>query len=140
VTVFRAWYSHPISAAGRADRPAFAGNAVLLLAAAGASGDWRVLVWAVLGGIALAGFCLALALISPAGMGMGDVKAAAGIGTLLAWLGWRPLIAGGFAGFLLAAIVGAAPLISGRATSKHQIPFGPFMIIGAFLVILAGGR
>jgi leader peptidase (prepilin peptidase) / N-methyltransferase len=118
--------------------PAYAGTALLLLAAAGASGDWRALIRTVLGGIALAGFCLALALISPAGMGMGDVKAAAGIGTLLAWLSWRLLIAGGFAGFLLAAIYGAALLISGRATRKHQIPFGPFMITGAFLVILAG--
>jgi leader peptidase (prepilin peptidase) / N-methyltransferase len=117
--------------------PAFAGTAVLLLAAAAASGHWHVLFRAVLGGIALAGFCLVLALISPAGMGMGDVKAAAGLGTLLAWQGWRLLIAGGFTGFLLAAVYGAALVISGRATRKQQIPFGPFMITGAFLVILA---
>lgn len=47
------------------------------------------------------------------------------------------LIAGGFAGFLLAAIYGIALLMSGRATGKHQIPFGSFMIADAFLVILA---
>jgi hypothetical protein len=40
-------------------------------------------------------------------------------------------------GFLLAAVYGIALLASGRATRKHQIPFGPFMIAGAFLVILA---
>ena len=78
-----------------------------------------------------------LALISPAGMGMGDVKAAAGIGTMLAWPGWRLLIAGGFAGFLLAAIYGIALLASGRATRKQHMPFGPFMLAGAFAVILA---
>jgi prepilin signal peptidase PulO-like enzyme (type II secretory pathway) len=44
---------------------------------------------------------------------------------------------GGFAGFLLAAVYGTALLMSGHATRKHQIPFGPFMIVGAFLVILA---
>ncbi len=87
--------------------------------------------------IALAGFYLLLLLISPSGMGLGDVKAAASIGTLLAWPSWRLLIAGGFAGFLLAAIYGIALLISGRATRKQKIPFGPFMIAGAFLVILA---
>lgn len=38
----------------------------------------------VLGGVALSGFYLVLALISPSGMGMGDVKAAAGLGTMLA--------------------------------------------------------
>jgi leader peptidase (prepilin peptidase)/N-methyltransferase len=40
--------------------------------------------------------------------------------------------------FLLAAVYGAALLISGRATRKHQTQFGPFMITGALLVILAG--
>jgi leader peptidase (prepilin peptidase)/N-methyltransferase len=70
-------------------------------------------------------------------MGMGDVKAAAGLGTMLARRGWTAFIAGGFAGFLLAAVYGIALLMSGRATRKHQIPFGPFMIAGAFAVILA---
>jgi leader peptidase (prepilin peptidase)/N-methyltransferase len=116
---------------------AFVGTALLLLAAAAASGHWDVLARAVLGGVALAGFYLVLAVISPSGMGLGDVKAAAALGTMLAWRGWAALIAGGFAGFLLAAVYGIALLISGRATRKHQIPFGPFMITGAFLVILA---
>jgi leader peptidase (prepilin peptidase) / N-methyltransferase len=115
---------------------AFAGTALLLLAAAAASGDWPVLARACLGGLALSGFYLVLALVSPSGMGLGDVKAAAGLGTMLAWWGWGALIAGGFAGFLLAAVYGIALLISGRATRKQQIPFGPFMITGAFLVAL----
>jgi len=38
---------------------------------------------------------------------------------------------------VLAAIYGIALLISGRATRKQKMPFGPFMIAGAFLVILA---
>lgn len=37
---------------------------------------------------------------------------------------------------MLAAVYGIALLMSGRATRKYQIPFGPFMITGAFLVIL----
>jgi leader peptidase (prepilin peptidase)/N-methyltransferase len=117
--------------------PAYAGTAILLLLAAAINGRWPTLAQAVLGGIALAGFYLALALISPAGMGLGDVKAAASLGTLLAWLGWRALLAGTIAGFLLAAVYGAALLISGRATRKQHIPFGPFMIAGAFAVVLA---
>jgi leader peptidase (prepilin peptidase)/N-methyltransferase len=116
---------------------AFAGTVLLLLAAAAAGGSWHVLVRAVLGGIALAGFYLVLALISPSGMGMGDVKAAAGLGTMLAWPGWTSLIAGGFAGFLFAAAYGITLMVSGRGTRKQQIPFGPFMITGAFLIILA---
>lgn len=117
---------------------AFVGTALLLLAAAAASGHWHPLARAVLGGIAMAGFYLILALISPSGMGMGDVKAAASLGTMLAWPGWTSLIAGGFAGFLSAAAYGITLMMSGRATRKQQIPFGPFMIAGAFLIILAG--
>lgn len=116
---------------------ALAGTALLLLAAAAAGGNWHVLTRSVPGGVALAGFYLVLALISPSGMGMGDVKAAAGLGVMLAWRGWTALIIGGFAGFLLAAVYGIALVASRRATRKHQIPFGPFMITGAFLVILA---
>lgn len=116
---------------------AFGGTALLLLAAATASGHWHVLAQAALGGLALTGFYLLLALISPSGMGLGDVKAAAALGTMLAWRGWTALLAGGFAGFLLAALYGTTLLVSGRASRKSQIPFGPFMIAGAFLAILA---
>jgi leader peptidase (prepilin peptidase)/N-methyltransferase len=69
-------------------------------------------------------------------MGLGDVKAAAGLGSMLAWLGWSTLVVGGFAGFLFAGLYGIALLVSGRATPKQQFPFGPFMIAGAFLAVL----
>ena len=42
--------------------------------------------------------------ISPSGMSLGDVKLAASLGTLLAWFGWRLLIAGGFAGLWLGGL------------------------------------
>jgi leader peptidase (prepilin peptidase)/N-methyltransferase len=116
--------------------PAYAGTAALLLLAAAVSGHWPILLRAALGGLALAGFYLALLLISPSAMGLGDVKLAASLGTLLAWFGWRTLIAGGFAGFGLAGLFGVALLVSRRATRKQHIPFGPFMVLGAFLVIL----
>jgi len=116
--------------------PAYAGTAVLLLAAAATGGHWPILLRAVLGGLALAALYLALLLISPAAMGLGDVKLALSLGTLLAWFGWRTLIAGGLAGFGLGGLFGLALLVSGRATRKQHIAFGPFMILGAFLVIL----
>ena len=115
---------------------AFAGTMVLLLAATAADGTWSALSRAVLGGLALSAFYLLLAVISPSGMGLGDVKAAAGLGTMLAWRGWSVLVLGGFAGFLFAAVYGIALLLAGRATRKQQIPFGPFMIAGTFLAVL----
>jgi leader peptidase (prepilin peptidase) / N-methyltransferase len=126
--------------------PAYAGTVVLLFVAAAtaspesfgaaAGRPWPVLLRAVLGGFALAAFYLVLLLVSPASMGLGDVKLAASLGTMLAWFGWRVLLAGGFAGFALAGLYGVALLVTHRATPKAQIPFGPFMIAGAFLVIL----
>ncbi|HEX5304391.1 MAG TPA: hypothetical protein VFW50_46095 [Streptosporangiaceae bacterium] len=75
-------------------------------------------------------------MISPSGMSLGDVKLAASLGTLLAWFGWRVLIAGGAAGFLLGGLGGAVLLASRRAGRKQLIPFGPFMIAGTFLAVL----
>lgn len=116
---------------------ACAGPLVLLLTAAAATGPWSALLRAVLGGLALAGFYFLLVLIAPSGMGLGDVKLAAGLGVLLAWFGWPTLLAGGVAGFGLAGLYGTALLVTRRATRKHQLPFGPFMIAGALAVLLA---
>ena len=125
---------------------AYAGTAVLLLlaaatgsgpAASGPEASWSALVRALGGGLALAGFYLLLMIISPSGMSLGDVKLAASLGTLLAWFGWRELIAGGAAGFLLGGLGGVVLLASRRADRKQLIPFGPFMIAGAFLAVLA---
>jgi leader peptidase (prepilin peptidase)/N-methyltransferase len=119
---------------------AYAGTAVLLLAAAAVGGTWAALVRALLGGLALAGFYLLLMVISPSGMSLGDVKLAASLGTLLAWFGWRLLLAGGFAGFLLGGVFAGALLVSRRAGRKQPIPFGPFMIAGAVLAVVAWPR
>ena len=119
---------------------AYAGTAVLLLAAAAVGGPWSALFRALLGGLALAGFYLLLMVISPSGMSPGDVKLAASLGTLLAWFGWRLLIAGGLAGLWLGALCAAALLVSRRAGRKQLIPFGPFMIAGAVLAVLVWPR
>jgi leader peptidase (prepilin peptidase) / N-methyltransferase len=117
--------------------PAYAGTVAFLLLAAAASGHWRDLFRAVLGGLALAVAYLALVVISRSAVGLGDAKLAASLGTLTAWPGWPTLITGAFAGFLLGAIYGVGLLVSRRAHRGQHIPFGPFMIAGAFLVLLA---
>ena len=119
--------------------PAYAGTAVLLLAAAADDGSWSRLGRGLLGGAGYAAFCLVLFLLSPSGMGPGDVKLAASLGTAVAWLSWGALVEGALAGFLLGAVYGVTLLARGRAGRKTQLPFGPFMITGTFLVLVITG-
>lgn len=120
--------------------PAYAGTTGLLLLAAAAGGHWHDMLRAAIGGLALGAAYLALAVASRSAIGLGDAKLAAGLGTMLAWAGWSVLAAGTLAGFLLAAVYGLGLLALRRTSWRQRIPFGPFMIAGAFLalVITAG--
>jgi leader peptidase (prepilin peptidase)/N-methyltransferase len=112
--------------------------ALLLAAASAVDGDPRALLRAAIGAAALWAFYFLLVLIYPRGMGFGDVKLAGVLGGYLAWLGWSQLAVGAFLGFLLGGIGGAAMMAAGRAGRKTMIPFGPFMIAGAWVGIVAG--
>jgi leader peptidase (prepilin peptidase)/N-methyltransferase len=119
--------------------PSYAVCAVLLGLAAVAEGDFSSYARAGLGMAALFGLYFLLAFIYPAGMGFGDVKLAGVLGMYLGWLGWAEVVTGGFLGFLFGGLVGGALMAVHRAGRKSQIPFGPFMLLGAFVAIFAGG-
>lgn len=116
-----------------------AGGAVLLTVAAAAGTEWSSLARAAAGSVALFVLYLLLALVNPAGMGMGDVKLAAVVGLFLAYQGWQLLAVGAFAGFLLGALASLAMLAMRRGGLKSTIPFGPPMIAGALAAILLAG-
>jgi len=87
-------------------------------------------------GAALAGgSLLVLALVYPAGLGMGDVKLAAFLGAWLAWDGLLALVLGSFAAFIPALGIIIA---RGRAARKVALPFGPFLALGGVVALLAG--
>jgi leader peptidase (prepilin peptidase)/N-methyltransferase len=119
--------------------PAYAVLAVLLTATSAASGDWWALVRAGIGMLVLLAVYFALAVAVPGGMGMGDVKLAGVLGLVLAYLGWGPLAVGAFGGFALGAIFAIGLLAARRAKRGSGIPFGPWMLAGAWLGILCGG-
>jgi leader peptidase (prepilin peptidase)/N-methyltransferase len=119
--------------------PSYAVAAVLLGAAAVLGDDLGSYLRAVLGMAALFGLYFVLVLVYPAGMGFGDVKLAGVLGLYLGWLGWGEVVSGGFLGFLFGGVVGGALMMARRAGRKSQIPFGPFMLAGAFAAILWGG-
>jgi leader peptidase (prepilin peptidase)/N-methyltransferase len=74
-------------------------------------------------------------LIRPDGMGGGDVKLAGLAGLHLGWLGWGPMAVGWLSGFLLGGVFGIALIVSGRATRRTALPFGPWLLAGAWLGI-----
>lgn len=118
--------------------PAYAVGAVLLGAAALVEGDWGALGRAVLGAGILGGVYLLIAVIRPGGIGFGDVKLAGVIGLFLGWLGWEALAVGALAGFVLGGLFGLVLLLTRRASRTTGIPFGPWMLAGAWLGILVG--
>lgn len=118
--------------------PAYAGFIALLSVTAlteQRSGD---LARAVLGGLVLGAFYLLLFLVNPAGVGLGDAKLALALGSAMGWLGWTHLLTGTFLTYLLGGLYGVLLIALRRAHRKTEIPFGPFMIIGAFGAVLVG--
>jgi leader peptidase (prepilin peptidase) / N-methyltransferase len=120
--------------------PSYGVVPALLLVASIGNGDWNALVRAAVGGAALYAVYFLLRLGYPAGMGFGDVKLAGLLGLYLGWLGWGQLAVGAFLGFLLGGVVGGGLMVANRATRKSKIPFGPFMIAGAYLAVLVGAQ
>ena len=84
----------------------------------------------VLGAVILFASYLVLGLISPGGIGMGDVKLAAPVGLYLGYLGWSQLVYGGLLGFVLNGT--ATVLIVSRKGRKvaTEVAHGPAMLGG----------
>ena len=80
---------------------------------------------------------LTIALITPAGMGGGDVKFAAVLGLMVGFPGillaiWISAVGGG--------LIAIGLILAGRKGRKDVIPFGPFMALGAAVVLIAGSH
>ena len=91
-------------------------------------------------GIGLVAYGLGLmvvALISPKGMGMGDVKLAGLIGLVLGSIGLDLVAVAAGMGILLGGAGAIVALLSG-AGRKSAIPFGPFLAAGAVIAIFVG--
>lgn len=118
--------------------PSYVVAGILFTAVAWLTDDWFVLLRAGIGMAVLYTFYALLRLIRPGGMGGGDVKLAGVIGLYLGWLGWGALAVGAFAAFLWGGIFGVALIALRRAGRKSRIPFGPWMILGAWTGVFAG--
>jgi leader peptidase (prepilin peptidase)/N-methyltransferase len=118
--------------------PAFPAIATLLLVASLGVGDLGRLVRALLAAAAVGALFLLLALISPRGMGLGDVKLAPTLGLALGWLSWPAVAVGLFSAFLLGGLIGLGAMAVLHLGRKALLPFGPSLAAGALLGVLAG--
>ena len=118
--------------------PSYLVAGILFTIAAALTGEWASLLRAGIGMAALYLFYWVLRLARPSGMGGGDVKLAGVIGIYLGWIGWGALAVGAFAAFLFGGVYGIALMLARRAGRKTAIPFGPWMILGAWAGIFTG--
>jgi leader peptidase (prepilin peptidase)/N-methyltransferase len=113
-------------------------TAVGLVGAGLLSGQWPLgstlvgtAVWLIpLGGIWL--------LTGGRGMGFGDVKLAPSLGATLGWVSASSAVVGLGAAFVAGGVVGIALMVTGRARRGSQLPFGPFLLLGALVGLLVG--
>ncbi len=115
------------------------GCAAVLLIDAVQTDSWTSLSRGLLCAVVAFAAFLVMALISPSGMGFGDVKLAALLSLHTGWLGWELAVLAGLAGFLSGALASLLLVVSGRATLRTAIPFGPSLLFGAWLVVVASG-
>lgn len=115
--------------------PAYPLAAVLLTVGAVVTGDVPALARAAAAAGAAVAIFLLLVLLSPGaqGLGLGDVKLAGVLGGLLGWFGWYPAVLGLALGFVLGGLVALVLLVLRRVRRGSTIPFGPAMILGAYL-------
>ena len=93
---------------------------------------------AILGGLIYFAALLAVALVARGGFGFGDVKLAAFLGLYATYLGWGQLVVAIVLPFVVGGVVSIFLLVTRIKGRKDAIPFGPYMVIGAYLAVYTG--
>lgn len=94
---------------------------------------YSYILGAIIGGAIFYGISLlSLLIFKKEGMGFGDVKLMSALG---AAFGIKNIIVITLTSFVLGAIIGGAILIFSKKSSDGYIPFGPFIVVGAILVM-----
>jgi leader peptidase (prepilin peptidase)/N-methyltransferase len=103
-----------------------------------ASGNWPIgsaLLGAVIWLLPIGGIWV---LSGGRAMGMGDVKLVPALGLILGWVGVGSAVVGLVSGWLIGAVVAIVLILGRRARSGTSIPFGPFLIAGFAIGMVAG--
>lgn len=93
------------------------------------------LLGSVVGAAVLFSLFLLAAVVSPAGMGMGDVKLAGVLGLALGLAGLSATLLAVLIAFALQAVVSVVLLAATRAGRHTALPFGPPLLVGAAVAL-----
>ena len=93
---------------------------------------------ALLGAAAYFLLLLVIALIAGGGFGFGDVKLGFFLGLFLGYQSWGVLLVGAFLSFFLGGVISILLLLFRIKGRKDAIPFGPYMVAGAYLSLVFG--
>jgi len=118
-------------------RAAFIGGPLLSIAAIANNQPGKIGVMTLSFVVTLLTF-VALSLASKRGIGIGDVRLAAVLAMFVGYLGAKFVMQGLALGFMLGGLVALLLLISRKASRNTRIAFGPYICIGAMVVVLFG--
>jgi leader peptidase (prepilin peptidase)/N-methyltransferase len=125
------------------DRLNLRGSAMLAVALAATAlldGSLDSLLRGFMGALAyFAGATVLWLAVRGKGFGAGDVKLAPQLGLFAAFISWGTLAWAVFATALIGGVIAIAMLALGAAKMKTELPYGPPMIIGAWLAIVLAG-
>ena len=134
----------------RINFPAMGIGAGAIVVASAIDGIPEAIPGAAIGGLLYAGMLFVAHIISPRGMGWGDVKLAWLMGFYLGWRGYdtgaamdqvlgplRAVLLGAAAGSVLGVVSGAAYAIA-RRSARVVFPYGPSLALGCWLAVVYG--
>lgn len=114
--------------------------AVILLGASAIEGNLSGYLRGLGGAAAyFAGASLLFMVVRGRGFGAGDVKLAPQLGLFTSYLGWSVLGWTVFATALIGGVVALILVLGGAAGRKTELPYGPPMVLGAWVAIVMVG-
>ena len=110
----------------------------LLALAALAQGEWDRFGHAMLGATLAWLALFVIHMISPGGMGFGDVRLAFVLGLFLGWISLSHVVTGMFLGVVLISVVGVTLAVLRLRSLQEHIAFGPFLAAGSTIAVYFG--
>jgi len=121
------------------NRILFPGTVVgVVVLLAGSLVDGGALLRPLLGGVAYFALLFVLALVARGGFGYGDVKLGFLLGVFVAYPAWEVLTVAVLAAFLLGGLISLVLIVSRLRSRKDAIPFGPYLVVGAYVALAWG--